>query len=277
MVTLDVLEPSNVDEARALVDHWGYDPDAFAHLLGFSEGCSTVAYAGDEAVGMTLGFPWGEVGWVGSVLTLEDHRGKGIGQATVEESMQRLREAGCETIKLYATPKAIPLYERIGFTGEAEYVIANGSRRAGRDPDVVDLEGRADEVVAIDAEVFPGRRRAFLEDLIDRNPGTSIGVEEDGELVGFAMARAGPSVTEIGPVVAAQGDANVAQALVDGLLVRVPDQPVELIHPKDGWAASTAWSCRGFVGIDTPLEMRHGPPVEERRDAIVACAGQEVG
>lgn len=277
MVTLDVLEPSNVDEARALVDHWGYDEDAFARLLEFSDGCSTVAYVGQDAVGMTLGFPWGEVGWIGSVLTLEDHRGKGIGQATVEASMERLREAGCETIKLYATPKAIPLYERIGFTGEAEYVIQNGSKRAGRDPDVVHLEGREDEVAALDRDVFPGERRAFLEDLIDRNPDTAIGVVEDGQLAGFAMARAGPSVTEVGPVVAADGDANVAGSLVDGLLTRVPDQPVELIHPKDGWAASSAWSCRGFVDVDTPLGMRHGPPVEERRDAIVACAGQEVG
>lgn len=267
-----------MDDAEPLAEHWGYGLKEFANLVAFSDGCSRLAYVDGDAVGMTFGFPWGPVGWIGSVLTLENHRGQGIGQAMVEDSVDALREAGCQTVKLYSTPKAVGLYERIGFTGEAEYLIVNGSAKRGRDPDVVPLADRIDEALALDTEVFPGDRSSFLEDVVKRYPELSIGVtDEDGELAGYAMARPGPSVTEVGPVVARGADANRAQALVDGLLTRLPDQPVELIHPKTSTTASTAWSCRGFVTVDTPLEMRLGPPVEEHRDAIVAAGGQEVG
>ncbi len=273
-----MLDAARVEDAEPLAEHWGYGLEEFANLVGFSEGCSRLAYVDGDAVGMTFAFPWETVGWIGSVLTLEPHRGQGIGEAMVEASVDALDAAGCTTVKLYSTPKAIGLYERLGFTGEAEWLIVNGSQRLGRDPDVVELAGRMDEVKRLDADVFPGDRGAFLEDVAKRNPDLAIGVEgDDGELAGYAMARPGPSVTEVGPVVARQGDANLAQDLVDGILSRVPDQTVELIHPKNAWAASSAWSCRGFVTVDTPLEMRRGPPVEEARDAIVAAGGQEVG
>lgn len=272
-----MLDASTLDAAQPLAEQWGYTPDEFEMLTRFSDGCSVIASVDDEAVGMTFGFPWSEVGWIGGVLTLEAHRGQGIGQAMVEASVDALQARGCETVKLYATPKAIGLYERIGFTGEAEYLILGGSHRRGRDPDVVDLEGRMDEVARLDRAVFPGDRTGLLEELAKRHPETAIGVtDEHGDLAGYGLARPGPETTEIGPVVVADGDANRAQALVDGLLTRV-EGTVELIHPKGSWAASSTWSCRGFVTVDTPLEMRLGPPVEEDRDAIVAAGGQEVG
>lgn len=273
-----MLDSSTVDDAQPLAEYWGYGFEEYANLVSFSDGCSRIAYVDDEPAGMSFGFPWGEVGWIGSVLTFEEHRGQGIGQAVVEGCIESLRDHGCETVKLYSTPKAVSLYERIGFTGEAEFVVVNGAQKRGRDPDVVDLAGRMDEVKTLDREVFPGDRAAFLEDVVKRNPDQAIGVEdEDGDLAGYALARPGPTVTEVGPVVVRGGDANIGQELVDGILTRVPDQTVELIHPKGSWAASSAWSCRGFVSVDTPLEMRLGPPVEEDRDAIVAAGGQEVG
>lgn len=273
-----MLDRSTVGDADPLAEHWGYGLEEFANLVSLSEGCSTIAYVDGEAVGMTFGFPWGDVGWIGSVLTLEAHRGQGIGQAMVEQSIDRLHAAGCDTVKLYSTPKAIALYERIGFEGEAEYLIVNGSHKRGRDPDVTGIADRLGEVLALDRDVFPGDRGAYLEDVVERHPGLAIGVTDtDGDLAGFGMARPGPGVTEIGPVVVRDGDADRAQALVDGLLTRVPEQTVELIHPKGSRAAASAWSCRGFVTVDTPLEMRLGPPVDEDRDAIVAAGGQEVG
>ncbi len=260
------------------MEHWEYDEDAFRRLVHVSEGCSTVAYKDDQAVGMTFGFPWGPVGWIGSVLTHEDHRGEGIGQDTVEASLDRLIDHGCSTVKLYSTPQAIPLYERVGFQGEAEFVIAHGSQRRGRDPDVVPLQDRLDEVKALDADVFPGDRTRWLDRLVKEETEACIGVlDDEGALAGYGMARVGPHVTEIGPVVVQHADANAAQDLVDGLLVRVPEQPVELIYPKNGTAARTSWACRGFVSTETPLEMRWGDPVDERRDSIVAAGGQELG
>jgi hypothetical protein len=227
---------------------------------------------------MTFAFPWHPVGWIGSVLTLPDHRGHGIGQAVTEAGIEALGTAGCETVKLYATPKAQPLYERIGFTGEAAFTVTRGGARRGRDPDVDPLADHLDAAQELDRGVFAADRSAFLASKLERFPDASVAVTtDDGELAGYGIARPGPTVTEIGPVVARGGDANVAQRLVDGLLTRVPDQDVEVTYPREGWAASSSWSCRGFVSIDEPLQMRLGPATEEHRDAIVAAGGQDVG
>lgn len=227
---------------------------------------------------MTFAFPWRPVGWIGSVLTLPEHRGRGIGGAVTEAGVEALREAGCETVKLYATPKAIPLYERLGFEGEAEYTVARGGARRGRDPDVEPLADHREAMLDLDREVFAADRSPFLEAKLETYPETCVAATTpDGELAGYGIARPGPELTEVGPVVARGGDANVAQRLVDGLLARVPDQDVEVTYPSKAWAASSTWSCRGFVGVDSPLEMRLGPPASEHRDAIAAAGGQDVG
>lgn len=278
MTRIVPLTPSNTTQAEPLRTFWGYPEGAFERLIRHTDGCSVLALKDEEAVGLTLGFPWGEIGWIGGVATLKDHRGDGIGQAMVEATVDALRENGCATIKLYATPKAIPLYERIGFQGEAEYCVANGGQRAGRDPDVIPIIDRIEDVKRLDASIFPGDRGPWLGTLLHEHATTSIGVtDQDDELVGYGIARPGKTLTEIGPVIAEPDAGNQAQDLVDGLLTRIPEQPVELIHPKNGTLAQTAWSCRGFVTTDTPLEMRLGPPVREDRDAIVAAGGQEVG
>lgn len=226
---------------------------------------------------MTFAFPWRPVGWIGSVLTLPDHRGQGIGAKVTQAGVDALQEAGCETVKLYATPKAQPLYERLGFTGEAEYTVARGGQRRGRDEDAEPLLDHLDAALELDREAFPGDRSAFIEGKAKAYPETSLAVFEDGELAGYGIARPGPEVTELGPVVAGGGSARVAQRVVDALLTAVPDQPVEVTYPSKGWAASSTFSCRGFVSIDTPLEMRIGPAVAEDREAIVATGGQDVG
>ncbi len=227
---------------------------------------------------MTFAFPWRPVGWIGAVLTLPEHRGEGIGQAVTEAGIQALRDAGCETVKLYATPKAISLYERLGFTGEAEYTIARGGPRRGRDPEVAPLVEHAQAMHELDREIFAADRSAFLDTKLAAYPDTSVAVVDESEdLAGYGIARPGASLTEIGPVVAREGDAGVAQRLVDALLTRVGDQDVEVTYPKSGWAASTCWSCRGFVSVNTPLQMRLGPATKERREAIVAAGGQDVG
>jgi len=273
------LEEDRLDDADPLREAWGYTRDVFAELVDLCEGCARVAYHDGEAVGMTFAFPWRPVGWIGSVLTLPDHRGQGIGQAVTEAGIDALEGAGCDTVKLYATPKAIPLYERIGFTGEAEFTVARGGARSGRNPDVEPLTDHVDAMHELDREVFAADRSAFLEAKLEAYPDTSVAVTTgDGRLAGYGIARPGETLTEIGPVVAREGDANVAQRLVDGLLTRVPeDQDVEVTYPDGSWAASSSWSCRGFVGVDQPLQMRVGPTTKQRRNAIVAAGGQDVG
>lgn len=158
-------------------------------------------------------------------------------------------------------------------------MVVHGSHRQGRDPDVVALADHLDEALALDAHVFPGDRSRMVEAVARRHPELALGVlGPEGELAGYGVARTDPSLTEIGPVVIRGANARAAQDLVDALLTRVPDdRPVEVTYPDASWPARSTWECRGFVTVDTPLEMRKGPAVEEQRSGIVATGGQELG
>lgn len=277
-MTLQVLDRSTLELAQPLGEAWGYNQAEFARLVDWTEGCGRLVVEDGQAVGMALGFPWGRLGWIGDVLVFESHRGRGLGQQVTEATVEALQDHGCASIQLYATPKAIGLYQRIGFTGLAEFTIARGSSKRGRDPEVEPLADHLKAALDLDVRVFGGDRRALIERQLDDHPELSLAVlDEGGELAGFGMGRPADDVTEIGPVVVRGGQARLAQDLVDGLLVRVPEGEVEVTYPRNSMTAQTCWSCRGFVAIDAPLEMRLGPVVEQDRDSIAAAGGQELG
>ena len=273
-----VLDDESRDAAMVIAAEWDYAPDELDDLIALSQGCSTVALDGDQAVGLTLGFPWGPVGWIGSVRVAEKARGAGLGGPLVAASIEALEDAGCSTVKLYATPKAITLYERLGFVGEAEFLVAGGSHRRGRDPTVEPLVDHLEGAIALDSTIFPGDRARLIRALAESDPALAVCVLDDaGDVAGYGIARASEPASEIGPVVAREGDSAVAQALVDALLTRIPEGDVEVAYPARSWAARNSFDCRGFVTLDTPLEMRRGPAVDEAREAIVAVGGQELG
>jgi len=276
-VRVDTFEPGDVKAAMTVTSRWEYTEDEVEQLLAWSRGSSVLAWDGDEVVGMTLGIPCGTVGWIGSVRVAKQRRGAGLGAKLVEACIERLHAAGASTIKLYSTPKAIKLYERLGFVGEAEFIVAMGSHRRGRDTNVVALADHVDEAVDLDATSFAGDRSRIVRDIAKAYPDLAVAtLDEEGALTGFGLAR--PSEPAgIGPIVVLDGDAHTAQHIVDALLTRVPEGEVEVGYPARSHAAKTCWECRGFVTVNTPLEMRLGPPVEQHRERIVAIGGQELG
>ncbi|MDX1611162.1 MAG: GNAT family N-acetyltransferase, partial [Candidatus Thermoplasmatota archaeon] len=189
-----------------MAEIWGYTEEEFARLAAWTQGCGRLVEHEGEIAGMALGFPYGPVGFIGDVLVHEHHRGQGLGQAVTQAAVDALHEAGCETVKLYATPKAIPLYERMGFVGEAEFVVAAGTHKRGRDPDVVPLADHIEAALELDRTVFGGDRGKFMRDQLAAFPETSLAViDDDGMLAGFAQARPGPEVSELGPIVVRDG------------------------------------------------------------------------
>lgn len=59
--------------------------------------------------------PAGRLGYVFSVYTLKEYRGKGIAKQLLSRTIETAKEMGVEEIYLNAEVKAIPLYKRLGF------------------------------------------------------------------------------------------------------------------------------------------------------------------
>ena len=81
-------------------------PGAEITFVGSVDGVD-VSAAGYSRSGTTAVL-WG-------VGTLEEHRGRGHGEAVSRLALAHAAERGCTTASLRSGPKSIPLYERIGF------------------------------------------------------------------------------------------------------------------------------------------------------------------
>jgi ribosomal protein S18 acetylase RimI-like enzyme len=74
-------------------------------------------------VGIAQGIINGSIGWLGNIITIPEYRNKGIGTALTEHLMKYLMDDGCTTQLLVATTMGEPIYKKLGFIREMDYIF----------------------------------------------------------------------------------------------------------------------------------------------------------
>lgn len=103
--------PPEMSKSMQPLPTFASDPDI--SLFVGSVGGVDVSAAGYSRSGPTAVL-WG-------VATLEEHRGKGYGEAVSRAALAHAAGRGCTSASLRSGPKSIPLYERIGFRYVAQH------------------------------------------------------------------------------------------------------------------------------------------------------------
>ncbi len=83
-------------------------------------GCASISYI---TLMPTFSHPTGKRAHLMNVYTNEAYRGQGIARRMVTILIDEAREKGCTEISLDATDCGRPLYEKLGFTANAEGMI----------------------------------------------------------------------------------------------------------------------------------------------------------
>ena len=135
----------DVDAATNLLaaGDWGDRRSWFEFATTQPECRPIVAESEGEIVGTGVGTVNGGVGWVGTIFVPDRLRGRGLGGRLTERVCEDLDGAGCRTVVLVSTPKALPLYRRLGFVEQTRYEILEapglpfaGDLSAARGPEV---------------------------------------------------------------------------------------------------------------------------------------------
>lgn len=63
------------------------------------------------------------MGLITSVMTFEEHRGKGLGAAVMKACMMSAKEQGCHSAGLLGHKKSLDFYHRLGFKAEETYPV----------------------------------------------------------------------------------------------------------------------------------------------------------
>lgn len=184
--------------------------------------------------------------WIGMVLTLPEHRGKGHASKLMRAAIDHALGLGVHCIKLDATEAGAPVYRKFGFEDECVVERWRGPSRAGTDPG-----GGGDPDWALDLEAFGADRRALLESFPESC------ADPRG---GHAMRRPGRTASHFGPCVAR--DVETARSLAE-------------------WAVSTAsggeffWDLFGDHHAAKQLAHSFGF-TPARRLLRMSCRGREL-
>lgn len=126
-VTRDLrpMTPADIEPASVaiLADDWGDRRTWFEFAVSHRECRVFVAEADDgSVVGTGVATINGPVGWIGTIWVAAAARGRGLGLALTQATIDAAERAGCRTLVLVATDSGRPLYEGLGFSLQTWYV-----------------------------------------------------------------------------------------------------------------------------------------------------------
>ena len=119
------MTPADADATADAIQrsNWGGRHVKMAFVAGHPQCRAFVADADGAIVGSGVTTINGPVAWIGTIWVDPAWRGRGLGTALTQATIDAGEEAGCRALVLVATDAGRPLYERFGFEVQAHYRI----------------------------------------------------------------------------------------------------------------------------------------------------------
>ena len=257
-----LLTAGDLDGAFGLstANGWNQRLADWRMLLQLAPAGSFAAVADDRIVGTAIGIDYGTFAWIAMMLVDPAWRGRGLGARLLEAAIGAVPPE--IPIRLDATPRGRPLYQRYGFEDEVQLTrhVAESSRPSvDNASDIASRHVRgltlADvpAVVARDDRVFGAHRRILLEWALEGAGQYAKMIESDAG-AHYCFGRPGRLFDQIGPVVA--DDDPTARALVSASL-RAADGRAVVVDAFDRHRGFTDWlRSRGFTASRPLFRMR---------------------
>jgi GNAT superfamily N-acetyltransferase len=226
----EMLE-KDLDFAAACTAAEGWQSENRVTLEGFyihnAKGCF-VAEENEQPIGICVATKYGTSGFIGELIVLSNARGRGVGAALLNHSVNSLKNQGVESIYLDGVIKAVKLYERNGFvkvfrswrfSGLLQGKHYSNVRRMTKD----DLDG----VLALDKAAYGADRSFFLRRRLEIFQELCY-VQVDGKRVtGFIMGCQHTGWISAGPWVV-QEDSADPENLLYAFALKAGGRPVNL-------------------------------------------------
>ena len=153
-----------------------------------------------EPIGMVCAVPYEKFGFIGNLIVDKSCRGQQCGANLMEHAMHYLRSRGAQSILLDGVPRAVTLYERLGFRKICRSLRLEGVMAGEESRDVRPM--RREDLIPIsglDASLFGGRRDRFLGMRYDTHPEYCKVLDIDDEIHGYIMGSTSGNAVRIGP------------------------------------------------------------------------------
>ncbi|MBU6487585.1 MAG: GNAT family N-acetyltransferase [Burkholderiales bacterium] len=261
---------ADVDAAHALTLELKWPHRAEDWLFVANLGAGFVAERDGRVVGTVLCWKYGQdTSSLGMVIVSPASQGYGIGRRLTEMALEAL---GPRATVLHATPAGLPLYEKLGF---APIGMLDQHQGAALQPPLLPLPSRerlrplgvndTPRLIELASRASGLDRSAVLPALVACSDG--IGLDRDGELIGFALFRRFGRGRAIGPVIAPRdADPVRAKAMIGHWLASNPGMFIRIDAPRE--SGLTEWlEALGLTRVDSVVKMARNaermPPLDK--------------
>ncbi|HVO36593.1 MAG TPA: GNAT family N-acetyltransferase [Candidatus Acidoferrum sp.] len=213
---------------------WNLSEGDFEFALELEPDGCFILVDNTERIGIATTVNYGRIGWFGNLFVIESHRKKGAGSLLVKHSIEYLQSKNVETVGLYAYQERIPFYKRLGFKLDSEFIVLKGrsfsspSNASLRELKKADLQ----TILEFDSSCFGSPRKKLLEPILLDEGNLCYLCADEGQIVGYAVAKVYGEMTEIGPLVCQKSHNDVAMDLLKALLNRLQNLEISTYVPE---------------------------------------------
>lgn len=173
--------------------------------------------------------------------------------------MDYLGSKGNHAIRLDSVPRAVSLYERLGFRHEYRSLRYNGFSKARNVGRVRAMKtGDLDEVKKLDLECFVFDRGRVIERVHRDFPDLCFVAEESGEIRGYIMDKDGASSVRIGPWICKPADIQGAESLLQAVICARPGNAFWVGLPEGNRVSVEILENNGFTAGPSSYRMCYG-------------------
>jgi GNAT superfamily N-acetyltransferase len=242
---------------------WNMAIEDFQFMTSFEPGGCFVLFDGSKPIGVATSNSYGKVGWFGNLIVKEEYRGKGIGSQLVKHAIDYLHNKGVETVGLYAYPRLVQFYSRLGFLYDEDFSVLHAPALKTISAEALPSVGtnNIQQIITFDRRCFGGDRRKLLESIILDEGNLSYYVSKDDEATGYVAATVYETMAWVGPLVCQEGNVNAAVMLLKAVLNKLTGLKVYVALPKKETALVATLSTAGFKEDFSVVRMFFGPNV----------------
>jgi GNAT superfamily N-acetyltransferase len=162
-LTVSSLQRVDLENVRVIQpEGW---PDILPHVEFYlrSEFCFPLKVLADQQfAGIGTAIIHGDVAWLAHIIVHPEFRNKGIGTAITRSLLGSLKQHHCQTILLIATDLGQPVYTKLGFINEMEYVYFKGENISSPSPEIISFHSRHKQGISMLDKIVTGENRNHL-------------------------------------------------------------------------------------------------------------------
>lgn len=201
----------------------------------------------NKIVGIGAAINHNSVTWLAHIIVHPDHRNKGIGQLITQTLVERAKAKNCLTIYLIATDLGMPVYEKISFETETEYLFFKDLKKGRRwipSKNITNFSCQMKEQIAhIDQQVSGEQRMFHMEQYLQ----SGYVYKNNNIIEGFYL----PSFGE-GLIIA-----NTSSAGLELMKVRLASK-VDVVFPSNNLIAAEFMDKNNYNITKKAKRMRLG-------------------